>query len=369
MVFISHKSDPDHKLALMLKSLLEKNGVSCWIAPESVGYGEDYAAQIPWAIKSCEIFLLILSPDAQNSIHVRKELDIALRQNKRIVPVKYGDFEINESFEYLLTNVQTKPLLMDDSGLLELIDICKLGEREVCIEINRQPSRKLTVIKGGYSENMDHFIQNYPEELHRTVFAMGIDCTSDISISSTKGILKSVCTYLFEKYQITIEYLQRLVDDAKIKQLAHSGAGKPLRYKDIIVIRVPLGSQQDKPMELQLMLVANSKKNDTYYITHDVDEVEGIDSREIVIEVFNKCKQLGDTATNLFIGAMGTNGLSFPYEVITAEILNCYVFSYRMNSVPQNLFYSIREDDMMKAGLTIDEIMSYISTVTSFFRK
>ena len=105
-----------------------------------------------------------------------------------------------------------------------------------------------------------------------------------------------------------------------------------------------------------------------YKVNRDVDAVEGIDSRQIIIEVFNKCKELGTQAETLFIGAMGTNGLSFPYEVITAEILNCFVYSHRVGITPYNLYYSVRESDMKQTDLTLDDIMSYITKILKFFK-
>ena len=130
------------------------------------------------------------------------------------------------------------------------------------------------------------------------------------------------------------------------------------------------------------MLIANSKKADNW--NGDVDNVVGIDSREIILEVFKKCDELGERAENLVIGAMGTNGTGYPYEVVTAEILNCFVYAKRKSedaaktdhdnessfkvSSPLNLWYSVRQADMVKWGLTSDEILSYISMVVSFFK-
>ena len=99
--------------------------------------------------------------------------------------------------------------------------------------------------------------------------------------------------------------------------------------------------------------------------------MEGIDSREIIISVFNKCRELeadGHPVCSLFIGAMGTNGLSFPYEVALSEILNCYVYAQRLGTDPRNLYFSMRSVDMTRAGLTVEEILSYITTIVKFFR-
>jgi hypothetical protein len=167
-----------------------------------------------------------------------------------------------------------------------------------------------------------------------------------------------------------METLQILIDQAKQDQLGYAPE-QSFRFKDSVLIRVPIKDYDGsgKKSHIQILLVANSQKNASYQLSHDLDDVEGIDSREIIIEIFNKCRKLGDCAQNLFVGAMGTNGLSFPYEVITAEILNCFAHAQRVHTRPYSLFYSVREEDLMQAGLTLDEIMQYISTVTHFFRE
>ena len=142
----------------------------------------------------------------------------------------------------------------------------------------------------------------------------------------------------------------------------------PLQFKDALTVSIPVKTQEGGEVPLQLLFIANSQKKESFRVTGDVDEVEGIDSREIIIEVFNRCKALGDRAKTLFIGAMGTNGLAFPYEVVTSEILNCFVYAQKMKITPTHLYYSIRQEDMQKAGITVDEMLAYIGMVVHFFR-
>lgn len=49
-VFISYKSE-EYDDANWVKSVLEKNGISCWMAPMSIRGGSNYASEIPQAIK------------------------------------------------------------------------------------------------------------------------------------------------------------------------------------------------------------------------------------------------------------------------------------------------------------------------------
>ncbi|MBR5144222.1 MAG: toll/interleukin-1 receptor domain-containing protein [Clostridia bacterium] len=371
MIFLSHKSDPNHEHALLIKSKLEEQGYQCWLAPECVSPGGDFAEEVPQAINLCEMFILILSKETSKSSHVRKEIIMAINHKKYIIPLKIEDFDMDDTLTYLLANIQVEPFGFTDDDFKWLFEKCKLGEKYVVIEISKNPSRTISIMKDDFQLNMLKFIEERPEELGKTVFAMGIDCSSILNISTTQGIIKHVCEFLLSEYGITTSYLQELINNAKIEQLHHKSPYMEMKYKDIVIIKVPIPkkNQPTKHNILNLLLIANSRKSSTYSISKNVDDVEGIDSREIVIEIFNKVIEISDEFSNLFIGAMGTNGLKFPYEVITSEILNCYIHAYRCECGPRHLFYSVRDTDMKKAGITTHEIFSYISAVVKFIKQ
>ncbi len=369
MIFISHKTDPDHAAALRIAEILRKNRINCWLAPESIEGGADFAMSVTQAINSCEIFLLVLTENTGLSAHVRKEVTLANSHSKRIIPLKIGEFDIDDSMQYHLADVQIVPFSFEDKDIEERVRKCSLGERAVEMEVGKNPSRKVTLIKGGFQENMDFLLKERPEVFGKTVFAVGIDSSSRLDISSRKGILRWVCKYLREEFGITTAELQALVNEAKRSQLGHRTDHEPMRYKDIVVIRVPLGPSEGEPAVLKLLLAANSSKKPDFAQTQDLEALEGIDSREIIISIFSKCREMEDDIENLCIGAIGTNGLKFPYEVSISEILNCYVYAQRMMVKPRNLYLSVRSEDMARAGLTVEDILSYIMTVVHFMRK
>lgn len=375
MIFISHKTNPDHALAMRVASVLRDNGIACWLAPESVRPNADFAEEIPNAINSCEYFLLLLSKEAQESAHVRKEIGFAQEMGKSFIILKQGDFELSYKFRYLLDDCQFMQFDWDDPDFTELVELCHRGERVVSMETGgggSNGSRKIFVVRGDFQDNMALMIHDHPEELPHTVFAMGIDRSSDLSISSKKGILRWVCAFLSSEYGVSVKDLQKRVDEAKVLQLGHVDGHQPMRYRDSVLIEVPLVGRGEQGPEaaasLQILLIANSEKGERYKDTHDVDDVRGIDSREIIIEVFNRCSRLGDKARNLFIGAMGTNGLLFPYEVVTAEIMNCFAYCGRNGIPPQNLYYSVRQEDMRMHGLTVDQLLEYVTMTVRFVR-
>ena len=120
-VFISYSSK-NFKEASTVKEALEKNDISCWMAPDSIPAGSNYSKEIPSGIKNCKIFLLILSDEAQESIWVSREVEQALNDNKTIIPFQIEDFKLNDSFNFYLSQVQRVSAYLEmEKSLKELV--------------------------------------------------------------------------------------------------------------------------------------------------------------------------------------------------------------------------------------------------------
>lgn len=104
-VFISYSS-VDLAQATTVRTVLEKNGLSCWMAPRDIPGGSNYTKEIPIAIRNCKVFVLILSENAQSSHWVLKELDSAVNSGKVILPFMLEDCALNDEFNFLLTGAQ-----------------------------------------------------------------------------------------------------------------------------------------------------------------------------------------------------------------------------------------------------------------------
>lgn len=104
-VFISYSSK-DFDVVNTIKATLEKNAVDCWMAPFSIPAGSSYAQEIPNAIKSCKVFVLMLSTSSQMSKWVPKELSLALTYGKVVLPFMIEECELTEMFNFFLTDVQ-----------------------------------------------------------------------------------------------------------------------------------------------------------------------------------------------------------------------------------------------------------------------
>ena len=101
-VFISHSS-VDKKIADYICEQLEKNGITCWIAPRDIAAGSDWAATISSALSDARAMLLIYSKNSSCSTQVPKELSIAEKKDTLVIPYKIDDTELTGSFEYYLT--------------------------------------------------------------------------------------------------------------------------------------------------------------------------------------------------------------------------------------------------------------------------
>ena len=124
-VFISYSSK-EADTAKLVRKTLESNGISCWMAPESIPAGSRYAFEIPKGIKECKIFLLILSNKSQESKWVSREIDDAINNEKLIIPFQIEDCKLNDAFNFYLNQVQRITAYLElESSLKELVEKIK----------------------------------------------------------------------------------------------------------------------------------------------------------------------------------------------------------------------------------------------------
>lgn len=120
MVFISYSS-LDYVMANHIREMLQKNDISCWMAPESIPGGSDYANEIPAAIESCDYFMLVLSRNSQDSIWVPKELDLAIDAKKIVLPIHIDLSPLEPHFKLRLSNVQCIDAAMNVEDVLDRV--------------------------------------------------------------------------------------------------------------------------------------------------------------------------------------------------------------------------------------------------------
>ncbi len=81
-IFISHASSDDAFVA-QLRQALEDQGLSIWVDSRSLRGGAKLAPEIGQAIEQARQVIVVLSPETVNSAWVRKEIQQALRIEKR----------------------------------------------------------------------------------------------------------------------------------------------------------------------------------------------------------------------------------------------------------------------------------------------
>ncbi len=122
-VFISYNSE-DLVSAERLRELLERNGISCWIAPRDVPPGHPWPVAIADGIRRSNVLLLVLSQNSRDSKQIARELELADKSGLRILTFRLGNISPPKSLEYFLTNLQWIDGFGSqfDSGARKLID-------------------------------------------------------------------------------------------------------------------------------------------------------------------------------------------------------------------------------------------------------
>jgi TIR domain-containing protein len=100
-VFISYAS-ADTSVADALCEALEREGVTCWIAPRDVVPGEFYADAIVRAIDASKVIVLVLSQNAVTSQHALREVERASSKRHPVVSFRVDLTPLPAALEYFL---------------------------------------------------------------------------------------------------------------------------------------------------------------------------------------------------------------------------------------------------------------------------
>lgn len=114
-VFISYPYDHTEN-ANEISNILRKSGAKVWMAAEQLKPGEVISIKIENAINEADFFVALITN--KRSSYINKELDIAYKKQKRIIPVLLENAEIPE----ILMDIQYIDLHSDkQKGLDNLI--------------------------------------------------------------------------------------------------------------------------------------------------------------------------------------------------------------------------------------------------------
>jgi dienelactone hydrolase len=126
-VFISY-SNKDKNAADATCSIMEKNGIRCWMAPRDITPGVPFAEAIIDGIQGSKVFVLIYSSNSNNSNQVIKEVDRAVHHRLAIIPFRLEDVPMSKQLEYYVSDVHwldalTPPLEKHINKLCKVIQM------------------------------------------------------------------------------------------------------------------------------------------------------------------------------------------------------------------------------------------------------
>lgn len=116
MLFISYAHADDAVVAPIV-AVVEASGRPVWIDKGSIGAGEGWAGEIVRGIKGARGMIVMCSPRAFESDHIKREVYLADRFKKPMLPVFLEAANMPEDFEYFFAGVQW-------------LELFKLGEAE-----------------------------------------------------------------------------------------------------------------------------------------------------------------------------------------------------------------------------------------------
>jgi hypothetical protein len=130
-VFLSH-SDRDRPFVTRIATILRRHGIPVWYSRTNIRGAQQWHDEIGAALRRCDWFVLILSPNAVESVWVKRELLFSLQQNRfadRIIPALYQPCDY-ERLSWTLSLLQmvdfTQPF---DQGCRDLLRVWGVGYR------------------------------------------------------------------------------------------------------------------------------------------------------------------------------------------------------------------------------------------------
>lgn len=103
-VFVSYGRKHSRNFAIKLSNNLREHGYNVWLDQNQVPIGVDFEDHIEEGIQTAQSFIFIASPHAVRSEYCRREIDLAIKYKKPIVPLLH--IELKEDWEKLHPKLQ-----------------------------------------------------------------------------------------------------------------------------------------------------------------------------------------------------------------------------------------------------------------------
>ncbi len=102
--FISY-STKDKEFVSRINQALNENGVNTWIDFQQINPGEMWKNSLEAALKKADIIIMVLTENSLNSNYVMNEFIASKRIGKKIITIKYGQFN-NVNLPNALSDIQ-----------------------------------------------------------------------------------------------------------------------------------------------------------------------------------------------------------------------------------------------------------------------
>lgn len=102
-VFISYSSK-DRAIADPVCAMLEAECIRCWVAPRDVLAGQEWGESILEAIKGARVMVLLLSANANESPHIRREVERAVSLGIPVITFRIENVIPAKSLELFVTS-------------------------------------------------------------------------------------------------------------------------------------------------------------------------------------------------------------------------------------------------------------------------
>ncbi len=125
VIFISY-SRRNKEQASAICQILNKYNISYWIDEEGKYSGSNFKGVIVEQIKKSSIVLFLSSKDSNLSQNVEKEIGLAVKYEKYIIPIKLDSYSYSSTIEYDLCNIDYIEYNSNDTFENKLINNIKV---------------------------------------------------------------------------------------------------------------------------------------------------------------------------------------------------------------------------------------------------
>jgi hypothetical protein len=131
-VFISHSS-LDRGFANDIATVLQRHGIPFWYSERNIVGAQQWHDEIGAALRRCDWLVVLLSPNAVESVWVKREVVFALndqRYAEKIIPVLYQPCDFDQ-LSWTLSSLQLVDFTGDlEQGYRALLQVWGVGYRQ-----------------------------------------------------------------------------------------------------------------------------------------------------------------------------------------------------------------------------------------------